>query len=115
MAGAYLMFIGEDARYKHQYVRWEADVAVENDCTVIGANLYRRGEFDPDRTPTVIRDLGAVSVAFSAQTIAHPLEDPVPHQSGNWRYSSEFYRRLGYPVTCSTDSRPTPVWRKPRA
>ena len=30
MAGKYALLIGEDTRRKHKYVRWEAEVAIEN-------------------------------------------------------------------------------------
>ena len=30
MAGTYIMLIGVDTRFKHKYVCWEAEVAIEN-------------------------------------------------------------------------------------
>jgi hypothetical protein len=39
MAGTYIQLIGEDTRYKHLYVRWEAEVALEKECRIIGVNL----------------------------------------------------------------------------
>ena len=39
MAGTYVLLIGADTRYKHKYVRWEAEVAREKGCRVIGVNL----------------------------------------------------------------------------
>ena len=39
LAGKYILLIGQDTRYKHKYVRWEAEVAREKGCTIIGVNL----------------------------------------------------------------------------
>jgi hypothetical protein len=39
MASTFVMLIGEDTRYKHKYVRWEAEVAIEKKCRLIGVNL----------------------------------------------------------------------------
>jgi len=39
MAGKYAMLIGQDTKSKHKYVRWEAEVAIEKKCTIIGVNL----------------------------------------------------------------------------
>jgi hypothetical protein len=41
MAGHYILLIGEDTRFKNKYVRWEAEVAKEKDCTIIGVNCKR--------------------------------------------------------------------------
>lgn len=38
------MLIGEDTRYKYKYVLWEAEVAIEKDCTIIAVNLEDRVE-----------------------------------------------------------------------
>ena len=37
MAGKYLLLIGQDTKSKHKYVRWEAEVAIEKGCTIIGS------------------------------------------------------------------------------
>ena len=38
-AGKYALLIGADTKSKHKYVRWEAEVAIEKNCTIIGINL----------------------------------------------------------------------------
>lgn len=111
MAGTYLMLIGEDTRYKHKYVTWEAEVAMEKGCTIIGVNLNMSWRFDPTRTPGVLKDIGAVFVAFSPQIVAHAIEHPEKHASQNWTYREEVYRRLGYTVTGDKVSRPSQNWR----
>ncbi len=75
MAGTYLMLIGEDTRYKHRYVTWKAEVAMEKGCTVIGVNLNRNWRFDTTRTPGVLKDIGVV---FS----------PSPHRSWLMRWNT---------------------------
>ncbi|EFK97447.1 conserved hypothetical protein, partial [sediment metagenome] len=71
MSGTYVMLIGEDTRSKHKYVRWEAQVALEKQCRVIGVNLDGSRRMDRTRTPPIIQGLGAVFVPFSARIIAH--------------------------------------------
>jgi hypothetical protein len=39
MAGKYVLLIGKDTKNKYKYVRWEAEVAIEKGCTIIGVNL----------------------------------------------------------------------------
>lgn len=58
MAGKFIMLIGEDTRSKHKYVRWEAEVAVEKGCTIIGANLDGSRQMVEKTCPPVIRDIG---------------------------------------------------------
>jgi len=36
LAGKFVMLIGKDTKSKHKYVRWEAEVAIEKGCTIIG-------------------------------------------------------------------------------
>lgn len=110
MAGTYLMLIGEDTRYKHKYVRWEAEVALEKGCTIIGVNLNMSRRFDPTRTPAVIKDIGAVFVAFSPQIVAHGLENYEIKDAGNFKYNENLYRKLGYTITGNIISRPQKPW-----
>jgi len=99
MAGTYLMLIGEDTRSKHKYVRWEAEVALEKGCTIIGVNLNMSWRFDTARTPGVLKDIGAVFVAFSPQIVAHALEHYEMKNAGNFIYPEDRYRKLGYTIT----------------
>ena len=39
MAGTFVKLIGADTRYKYKYVEWEAEVALEKKCRIIGVNL----------------------------------------------------------------------------
>src|SRR5262249_46419054 len=38
MAGTYAMLIGDDTKFQRNFVPWEAEVAIEKNCTVIGIN-----------------------------------------------------------------------------
>ena len=111
MAGTYLMLIGEDTRHKHKYVTWEAEVAIEMGCTIIGVNLNRCWRFDATRTPSVLKNIGAVFVAFSPQSVAHALEHYEMKDAGNFKYTEVVYRKLGYKITGDKVSRPQNRWR----
>jgi hypothetical protein len=113
MAGTYLMLIGEDTRYKNKYVAWEAEVALEKGCTIIGVNLNMSRRFDATRTPGVLKDIGAVFVAFSPQIVAHALEHYEMKNTGSFVYAEDRYRKLGYTISGNKVSRPTPDWRSP--
>lgn len=97
MAGTYIMLIGEDTRFKYKYVRWEAEVALEKKCTIIGVNLDRARRINRSLCPPVIRDIGAVFVAFSPRIVAHAIGRYQMHDRGDYYYDDEIYRNLGYP------------------
>jgi MTH538 TIR-like domain (DUF1863) len=65
MSGTYIMLIGTDTKSKHKYVRWEAEVAIEKRCRIIGVNLDKSRHMVQDTCPSIIRDIGAVFVAYS--------------------------------------------------
>jgi hypothetical protein len=96
MAGKYVMLIGEDTRSKHKYVRWEAEVAIEKGCAVIGVNLDGSRRMVDTTCPPIIRDIGAIFVPFSAKIIAYALENYKMHNSSAYYYKVETYQKLGY-------------------
>jgi len=96
MAGKYILLIGKDTRYKYKYVRWEAEVAIEKDCTIIGVNLDGARRINYDTCPPVIKDIGAVFILFSPYIIKYALENYEMHESSNYHYKDEVYNQLGY-------------------
>lgn len=96
LAGKYVMLIGEDTKSKHKYVRWEAEVAIEKGCVIIGVNLDGSRQIDENLCPPIIRDIGAIFVPFSPQIIKYAIENYKMHDSGNYHYKPEVYRQLGY-------------------
>jgi hypothetical protein len=94
LAGTYIMLIGDDTRSKHTYVRWEAEIAIEKGCRIIGVNLNGVRSMQADRTPPIIRDIGAVFVAFSPHIVAHALAHYRMGEKGkNYFYSDDVYGR----------------------
>lgn len=96
MAGKFIQLIGEDTRYKYKYVRWEAEVAIEKGCTIIGVNLDGSREMVEKTCPSVIRDIGAIFVPFSPYIIQHALENYEMNEDGNYYYPDHVYKELGY-------------------
>jgi hypothetical protein len=95
MAGTYALLIGEDTKYQRKYVRWEAEVAIDKGCTIIGINLdgaHRK----TDRCPRVLEDVGALFVPYSPTIVAYALERFSGKSSGNWGYDGALYSELGY-------------------
>lgn len=95
MASKYLLLIGEDTRHKYKYVRWEAEVAKEKGCTIIGVNLDGGRRINESTCPPVIRDIGTLFVPFSPKIIAYALEHYEMHPDNNYHYPDEVYRKLG--------------------
>ncbi len=96
LAGKYVMLIGEDTKSKHKYARWEAEVAIEKECTIIGVNLDGSRQIDNNLCPPIIRDIGAIFVPFSPKIIKHAIENYKMHDSDNYHYKPEVYAQLGY-------------------
>jgi hypothetical protein len=97
MSGTFVQLIGADTRWKYKYVRWEAEVAIEKGCTIIGANLDGARRVQEATCPPIIRDVGAVFVPFSPRIIQYALEHWTMMDGGAWHYNEHVYTELGYP------------------
>ena len=95
MAGKYVMLIGHDTRHKYKYVRWEAEVAVEKKCTIIGVNIDGSRAINVDICPPIIRDIGAIFVPFSSKILAYAIQNYQMGSSGNYHYKDYVYQQLG--------------------
>lgn len=98
LAGRCALLIGQDTKSKHKYVRWEAEVAIEKGCTIIGINLDRTMRMQTATCPPIIRDIGAVFVAFSPKIVAYAINNYQMHDSRNYYCPRQVYRELGYQV-----------------
>lgn len=97
MAGTYIMLIGNDTKSKHKYVRWEAEVAIEKGCRVIGVNLDGSRAMNRVTCPPIIRDIGAIFVPFSPKIVAYAIENYKMHDDNkNYEYTDSLYKQLGY-------------------
>jgi hypothetical protein len=96
MAGKYVLLIGSDTKSKHKYVRWEAEVAVEKGCTVIGVNLDGGRQINNVTCPSILKNIGAIFVPFSPKIIAYALNNYEMKTSGNYHYQDSVYKKLGY-------------------
>jgi len=106
MAGTFIQVIGTDTRYKHKYVRWEAEVALEKQCRIIGVNIDGWRRINEQTCPPVLRNIGAMFVPFSPQIVAYALEHAERHESKNWEFPDATYTQLGYVLTGSRAERP---------
>ena len=97
MAGKYVMLIGQDTKSKHKYVRWEAEVAIEKGCTIIGVNSDGSRSMVRDTCPPIIRDIGAIFVPFSPKIVAYAIENyKMKNNNDNYHYKDHIYKNLGY-------------------
>ncbi len=96
MASKYILLIGEDTKFKHKYVRWEAEVAIEKGCVIIGVNLDGRRYRLEESCPSIISNIGAMFVPFSPQIIQYALENYKMHEDNNYHYKDTVYKKLGY-------------------
>lgn len=96
MAGKYVLLIGQYTKSKHKYVRWEAEVAIEKGCTIIGVNLDGSRSMVRDTCPPIIRDIGAIFVPFSPKIVAYAIENyRMPNDNDNYYYKDHIYANLG--------------------
>lgn len=97
MASKFIQLIGEDTRNKYKYVRWEAEVAIEKGCTIIGVNLDGSRQYNEAKCPPIIRNVGAIFVPYSPKIIQYALENYKMHDdSKNYHYTEQTYSQLGY-------------------
>jgi hypothetical protein len=96
MSSTYALLIGKDTRSKHKYVRWEAEVALEKKCRIIGINLDGSRRVVDATCPPIIRNIGAIFVPFSPKIIAYALENYTMHPNDDYHYKDEIYSKLGY-------------------
>jgi hypothetical protein len=96
-AEKYVLLIGEDTKFR-DYVHWEAEVAIEKGCTIIGVNLDGIRQIMESKCPAVIMNIGAVCLPFSPRILAYALVNFLKRGQGNWHFPNEVYRQLGYPV-----------------
>lgn len=106
MAGTYIMLIGKDTRYKYTYVKWEAEIAIEKECRIIGVNLDSWRYANLATCPPVINNIGAMFVPYSPQIVQYTLEKFVRKQSDNWHYKDHVYSELGYILNGNCAERP---------
>jgi hypothetical protein len=111
MAGTYMMLIGADTRFKHQYVKWEAEVALEKGCRIIGVNLDGWRTMNKETCPLVIRGVGATFVPFSPQICAYALQYAGRHDSEDWVFSDHIYESNGYVLSGNCAARLPPQGR----
>lgn len=97
MAGTYALLIGDDTKYQRKFVPWEAEVAIEKGCTLIGINLGGSRQIT-ERCPSVLKNVGAIFVPFSPAIVAYALEHYGGNKTQDWHYKQEIYRQLGYDV-----------------
>jgi len=96
MAGTFAVLIGQDTRFKHKYVRWEMEVALEKKCRIIGINLDKSRRVIDATCPPIIKNIGAIFVPFSPNIVAYALGNYQMDTSGDFYYEDHIYTRLGY-------------------
>lgn len=96
MSGTFISLIGKNTKFKHKYVLWELEVAIEKECRIIGVNIDGSRQMNPNTCPSIIQNIGAIFVPFSDKIIYHALNNFKMKDEGNWRYIDEVYKNLGY-------------------
>lgn len=96
LAGTFIQLIGTDTRYKYKYVRWEAEIAIEKKCRIIGVNLDGWRRINEETCPPILRDAGVMFIPFSPRIVAHALLNAQRQEAKNWEFKDEVYTKLGY-------------------
>ena len=100
---AFIVLIGASTQYLYKFVRWEMEQALGLDIPIIAVNLNGKRQQDKNRCPPIIRDELVVHISFNARIVQHALENWTTEyynlkgegKSGNRRYPSEIYQKLG--------------------
>lgn len=96
MAGTFISLIGQDTRFKHKYVRWEIEVALEKNCRIICVNLDQARRAVEATCPPILRNIGAIFVPFSPKIVAYALENYKMNPNDDYNYIDQVYSDLGY-------------------
>lgn len=94
-SGTFIQIIGQDTKRKHKYVRWEADIALEKNCRIIGVNINKLMSMDNTLTPAILKNTGSMFVPFNAKIVKHALDNYTQHEDDNWHYKTSVYDDLG--------------------
>ena len=94
MAGKYVMLIGDDTKSKHKYVRWEAEIAIEKGCTIVGCNLDGSRQMSDAKCPPIIKNIGAIFVPFSPYIVKHALNTPYSLRNGEKKVLKEVFKDI---------------------
>jgi len=97
-AEKYTLLIGEDHCHRKKYVDWEATVAIEQGCTIIGVNLDGARQVVEKKCPPAIMDVGAIFVPFSPRILAYALVNYRKRGQGNWHLPDQVYQQLEVPI-----------------
>ncbi len=90
----YMMLIGKDTIRRHKYIVWEAEIAIEKNCTIIGVNLDGSSKMEPETCPPIIQDIGAIFVPFSPEIVARAIENCRMRNEISNHYDDRTYMQL---------------------
>ena len=96
LAGTYVMLIGKNTKHKHKYVRWEAEVAIEQNCRIIAVNIDKSRHINSNTCPSIIQGIGAIFVPFSPTIVNYAINNYKMNNNGNYSYKESLYKELGY-------------------
>lgn len=94
-SGTFIQLIGQNTKSKHKYVRWEAEIAIEKNCRLIGVNLNNLRYMDENRTPPILKNKGAMFIPLSPKIIKYTLDHFTKKTQDNWHWKEHVYKNLG--------------------
>lgn len=84
-----VVLIGESTKDLYRYVRWEIEAAQGLDLPIIGVNLNKQRQYDPNRCPPILRDTFTVHVSYNKDIIQHALDNWPNHYHTNKNTSTD--------------------------
>lgn len=98
-----VVLVGEATKNLYRFVRWEIDLAIENDLPIVVVNLNGGRRRDIERCPAILREHCAIHVCFRAKIIKFALDGFVPWYNsaerdpagGPRHYDDSVYQQLG--------------------
>jgi MTH538 TIR-like domain (DUF1863) len=111
-ADTFVLLIGNDTFTKTTFVKWEAEVAIEKGCRLIGVNINNCRFKDRWLCPYFFADKGAVFVPFSSRIVAEAMKphrfESLTGQTRDFHFYDHIYTGLGYQLVGDTAILPLP-------
>lgn len=97
-----VVLIGGKTKNLFKFVRWELELAFEQEIPLVAINLNDKRQCDYERCPAIIRDEYVVHIPFKAKILKYALDHfPSEHAGrdrnaqGSRHYKDETYKQLG--------------------
>ena len=99
----FISLVGEQTRYLYQFVRWEAETALQLGIPIVAVNLNGYRHLDKERCLPILREQLVLHVSFEAAIVQKAIDEwpqgskayAKDGKTGPYYYNEQVYQRLG--------------------